>query len=69
MALVFIVVGAGMKGLCVSPLVPEDFVWACPGVGPEGEEEGWGLKAVRGSTSENEVRLFIAVGSTPFCFC
>lgn len=44
--------------------MPEDFVWAYSGVGPEGEEEGWDLKAVRESTSENEVRLFIMVGST-----
>ena len=33
--------------------MPEDFVWAYSGVGPEGEEEGWDLKAVRESTSEN----------------
>lgn len=51
------------------PLMPEDFVWAYLGMGPEGEQERWDLKEVRGSTSENEVRLFIMVGSTQFCFC
>lgn len=62
----FTVVGVGAEGFVVwLPLSLEGFVWLISSPGWGGRKE-WRLKGGQGSTSENEVRLFIMVGSTQF---